>query len=207
MNLAAAAAPMNKVFAAWTGNTTGVANVSSPNTTLVMPNNAVTLTATYDIRPGAYTLTVNNGTGSGSYDPGTSVLVSAREPLPGEAFAWTGDRQILANWLMPTTSALMPFQDVAITATYGHDGASTLTVNGGSGSGSYPVGHTVNVVANAPPAGQVFAGWTGDTVILADQDPSRAATTAMIPSIDVAITATYVPGSTGTARAVLQRQQ
>lgn len=197
VNLAAAAAPMNKVFAAWTGNTTGVANVSSPNTTLVMPNNAVTLTATYDIRPGAYTLTVNNGTGSGSYDPGTSVLVSAREPLPGEAFAWTGDRQILANWLMPTTSALMPFQDVAITATYGHDGASTLTVNGGSGSGSYPVGHTVNVVANAPPAGQVFAGWTGDTVILADQDASRAATTARIPSIDVAITATYVAGSTG----------
>ena len=47
VNLAAAAAPMNKVFAAWTGNTTGVANVSSPNTTLVMPNNAVTLTATY----------------------------------------------------------------------------------------------------------------------------------------------------------------
>ena len=307
VNLAATAPPTNKVFAAWTGNTAGVTNVSSPNTTLVMPNSAVTLTATYkwasgndkirfypdpnqeqqmltclwegtngdrntgayeifyqpeqvppagwnevmvdtkgfrylrwrqtsgngtirelewyrsnvkltgpffgtpgswqnnpnttwdkavdgntstgfngpdvnqpgwinpyigvDSRPGAHTLTVNNGAGSGSYDPATSVLVSAREPLPGEAFAWTGDRQILANWLMPTTSALMPSRDVSITATYGSDGASTLTVINGSGGGSHPVGATVNVVANPPPAGQVFAAWTGDTVILANQDP------------------------------------
>ena len=47
VNLAAAAASTNKVFAGWTGNTTGVADVNSPNTTLVMPNSAVTLTATY----------------------------------------------------------------------------------------------------------------------------------------------------------------
>ena len=47
VNLAAAAASTNKVFDAWTGNTTGVANVSLPNTTLVMPNSAVTMTATY----------------------------------------------------------------------------------------------------------------------------------------------------------------
>ena len=104
---AAAAAPTNKVFAAWTGNTTGVANVSSPNTTLVMPNSAVTLTATYDSRPGAHTLTVNNGTGSGSMilELGFGERKGA---VARRAFAWTGDRQILANWLMPTTSALMP---------------------------------------------------------------------------------------------------
>ena len=47
VNLAATAPPTNKVFAAWTGNTTGVANVNSPNTTLVMPNSAVSLTAVY----------------------------------------------------------------------------------------------------------------------------------------------------------------
>ncbi len=334
VNLTAAAPPTNKVFAAWTGNTPGVANVASPNTTLVMPNSAVTLTATYrwasgndkirfyleptqeqqmltclwegtngdkdtgsyepfyqpeqapnagwnevmvdtkgfrylrwrqttgngmiqelewyrsgekltgpffgtsgswqnnpnttwdkavdgntltgfkgpdasqsgwtnayigvDSRPGAYILTVNNGTGSGSYDPGTTVLVSAREPVPGETFAWAGDRQILANWLLPTTSGLMPSRNVAITATYGAVAGSTLTVNNGSGSGSYSVGTKVDVTANTPPAGQVFAAWTGDTVILADQDPSRASTTAMIPSVDVEITATYAAGSPGT---------
>jgi hypothetical protein len=47
VNLAATAPPTNKVFAAWTGNTTGVADVNSPNTTLVMPNSAATLTAVY----------------------------------------------------------------------------------------------------------------------------------------------------------------
>jgi hypothetical protein len=71
-------------------------------------------------------------------------------------------------------------------------------VNNGSGSGSYSVGTKADVTANTPPAGQVFAAWTGDTVILADQDPSRASTTAMIPSVDVEITATYAAGSPGT---------
>ena len=44
VNLAATAPPANKVFFAWTGNAT-VPN--TPNTTLIMPNNAVTLTAVY----------------------------------------------------------------------------------------------------------------------------------------------------------------
>ena len=330
VNLAATAPPTNKVFAAWTGNTTGVAGVTSPNTTLVMPNSAVTLTAVYkwasgndkirfypdpnqehqmltcvwegtngdkdagpyeifyqpeqvskgwnevmvntkgfrylrwrqtsgnglirelewhrsdrltgpffgssgswnndpnstwdkavdgntstgfngpdaskpgwinpyigvDSKPEAHTLTVNNGTGSGPYYSGTTVLVSARQPVTGETFAWTGDKSILANWMAPTTSALMPSRDVAITATY--DAGFKLTVNNGSGSGNYPIGATVNVSANAPLAGQVFARWTGDTVILADEDASRASTTALIPSSDVAIAATYAAGTTGT---------
>ena len=47
VNLAATAPPTNKVFAAWTGDTAGVADVNSANTRLVMPNSAVTLTAVY----------------------------------------------------------------------------------------------------------------------------------------------------------------
>ena len=149
-----------------------------------------------DSKPEAHTLTVNNGTGSGPYYSGTTVLVSARQPVTGETFAWTGDKSILANWMAPTTSALMPSRDVAITATY--DAGFKLTVSNGSGSGNYPIGATVNVSANAPLAGQVFARWTGDTVILADEDASRASTTALIPSSDVAIAATYAAGTTGT---------
>lgn len=64
-----------------------------------------------------------------------------------------------------------------------------LMVNGGTGDGSYPVGAQVPVTADAPQSGQQFAGWTGDTAILAS--PSAISTTAMIPSMDVAITATY----------------
>ena len=69
--------------------------------------------------------------------------------------------------------------------------AKTLTVNGGSGSGRYDVGTTVPVAADPPVAGQEFKGWEGDTVILSN--PFVAATTAMMPSLDVAITATYRP--------------
>lgn len=69
-------------------------------------------------------------------------------------------------------------------------GVSTaLRVERGAGSGSYAPGTMVRVTADPAPAGQQFAGWTGDIVILAN--PSLATTTAIIPSMDVSITATY----------------
>ena len=65
----------------------------------------------------------------------------------------------------------------------------TLTVNGGSGSGSYTAGTTVNISANTPTAGQQFAGWIGDTSILASA--SAASTVATMPSANAMLTATY----------------
>jgi Divergent InlB B-repeat domain len=64
-----------------------------------------------------------------------------------------------------------------------------LTVNDGSGSGQHVAGTLVTVIADAPPPGQEFAGWSGDTQILAN--PFERTTTATMPSIDVTITATY----------------
>ena len=76
----------------------------------------------------------------------------------------------------------------------------TLTVTNGTGGGSYAALATVSVSANTPPPGQVFAGWTGDTTILAGQDPSRASTTATMPQRNASLTATYSAsgGTTGT---------
>jgi hypothetical protein len=68
-------------------------------------------------------------------------------------------------------------------------GSPTLTVNDGSGSGPHEVGATVTVTADPPAPGKEFAGWSGDTQILAN--PSEETTTATMPSIDVTITATY----------------
>lgn len=67
-----------------------------------------------------------------------------------------------------------------------------LTVNSGAGGGSYPVGAVVTVSANSSTEGSHFAGWSGDVAILSDA--SASTTTATIPSLDVAITATYSPG-------------
>ena len=70
--------------------------------------------------------------------------------------------------------------------------SQTLTVINGSASGDTP-GSVVTVTANDPPAGQQFAGWTGDVEILANRAVSP--TTATIPSTPVTITATYVDAS------------
>jgi Divergent InlB B-repeat domain len=70
--------------------------------------------------------------------------------------------------------------------------SQTLTVINGSASGDTP-GRVVTVTANDPPAGQQFAGWTGDVEILANR--ALSPTTATIPSTPVTITATYVDAS------------
>jgi hypothetical protein len=65
-------------------------------------------------------LTVNNGTGSGYYAPGTiQVPVSANPPPPGQQFAlWIDDYQILERMDLSTTTATIPSIPVTITATY-----------------------------------------------------------------------------------------
>lgn len=78
-----------------------------------------------------YTLTVNNGSGDGTYLEGTTVTVSADPPPAGQQFSmWTGDTPILSNRLLSTTSALIPSMNVSITATYTGSGGS-----GGTGTG------------------------------------------------------------------------
>ena len=80
-----------------------------------------------------YTLTVNNGSGDGTYLEGTRVTVSADPPPGGQQFSmWTGDTPILSNQLLSTTSALIPAMNVSITATY--------TGSGGGGSGGTGTG-------------------------------------------------------------------
>ena len=74
-------------------------------------------------------------------------------------------------------------------------GAPTLTVNDGSGSGQHAAGTILTVTAEPPPPGKKFAGWSGDTQILAN--PSESTTTATMPSIDVTITATYADVASG----------
>src|SRR3989344_2429013 len=82
----------------------------------------------------------------------------------------------------------------------------TLTVNSGSGSGSYTAGTVVNVAANAPPTGQMFDRWTGDTSSVANVNSPN--TTVTMPASNVTITATHkdvpptctytIPTTTGT---------
>jgi len=70
-------------------------------------------------------------------------------------------------------------------------GASyTLTVNSGTGDGSYTAGTVVSIAADAAPSGHIFDVWTGDTSGIADAN--AASTTITMPAADVTVTATYV---------------
>jgi alpha-tubulin suppressor-like RCC1 family protein len=139
------------------------------------------------------TLTVNGGSGSGSYPPTTWVPISANAPPADQWFdKWTGDTAGIANVKASVTTFKMPGVNAAITATYkAPSGASfALTVNNGSGSGSYTAGRPIVIAANAPPAGQMFGRWVGDTAGIADV--SAATTTLVMPWTHATIRANYV---------------
>jgi VCBS repeat-containing protein len=136
------------------------------------------------------TLTVVNGTGSGSYAPGKVVAISAIVPI-GKLFdAWTGDILNVADATAAATIVTMPVTDVTVTATFidAPPATYTLTVVNGTGGNSYPAGTLVPVTAIIPP-GKVFDAWTGDIGSLAD--PAAAATIDTMPALNNTITATF----------------
>ena len=66
-----------------------------------------------------YTLTIENGSGSGSYSAGEKVVISADTPPSGQEFAsWTGAIDHVDEPESPTATVTMPEQDIVLTATY-----------------------------------------------------------------------------------------
>ena len=183
VTITANAPSAGQAFVNWTGAT--VANPSAASTALTMPAANTTVTAHF-APVAAYTLTVVNGSGSGSYAAGTLVNISANAPPAGQVFAnWTGAS--VANATSSSTTLTMPAANTTLTANYGPIPTYTLAVVNGTGSGSYTAGTVVNISANALPAGQVFANWTGATVANAN----LAATSLTMPSANTTVTANY----------------
>jgi hypothetical protein len=148
------------------------------------------LEISYYYLPLIYALTVNSGSGSGSYATGAVVLIVASSAPSGKTFdKWIGDTAGIANVNAAGTTITMPPANATITATY-KDILYALTVNSGSGSGTYVAGVVVPIVADAPPSsGMVFKAWTGDTACVADA--TAASTTLTMPAANAALTATY----------------
>ncbi len=93
-------------------------NATATATTLVMPAANTTVTANYTgTGPTTYTLTVDNGQGSGSYTAGTVVDISANPPPSGEEFTdWTGAAVSTAT--SPSTTIAMPAANTTVTANF-----------------------------------------------------------------------------------------
>jgi hypothetical protein len=184
------APPAHYHFKAWTGNTAGIADVNAASTTITIQSDDAVITATYE-EDAHYTLTVVNGTGGGSFYAGTSVAIAANAPSADKNFSgWTSNNGgSFGNAGQSSTSFVMPEGNVTVTANYALKPTYALTVNGGTGGGSYYQGYVATVTAGAAPANKHFAGWTGDVAYLADA--SAATTTFTMPGRAASVTATY----------------
>jgi len=168
---------------------------SAPNATFTVvnpsavPSNGVTV----PVSGGGttYSLSVINGTGGGSYAAGTTVAITANAPPQGQTFVnWTG--ATVANSTAASTTLTMPAGTTTVTANYsGGTTNHTLTVVGGTGSGSYAPGTTVAITATIPP-NSLFVNWTGATVANA----TAASTTITMPSVDTSVTANFTAAPT-----------
>lgn len=137
-----------------------------------------------------YPLTVNSGTGSGNYQAGAVVQVTANPAQSGYQFLnWSGATSALANPSAASTTVTMPAAATTITANYSFSPTFALTVHNGSGSGDYSQGALVTISANTAPTGYQFAGWTGS--ISALSNPAAATTTFNMPAAVVEVTASY----------------
>jgi len=99
------------------------ADPSAPTTGYIMPEYDIRLEATFNFvnePPVRSTLTVINGTGSGSFVTGQTIIVRANNP-PDDNHrfdCWTGDSGILDNPDAIRTLGTMPGRDVTVEATY-----------------------------------------------------------------------------------------
>jgi Divergent InlB B-repeat domain len=75
--------------------------------------------ATGSSDPNTVLLSVAKGRPSGLYSPGTMVTIVADAAPKGSRFTgWKGDKEILANFTLATTTAIVPFRAVHISANY-----------------------------------------------------------------------------------------
>ena len=190
--------PVGKMFDMWISDGGGefeeFEEDNRPRAWFKMPSNDVTVTAVLSGDPiETYLLTVENGSGGGNYAPGSQVTIKANPPAEGKEFdKWIsegGGEFEDPNEML--TVFTMPSNDVIVTATYKELVPTyLLTVENGSGGGSYAPGTEVTIKANPPAEGKVFDKWisNGGGEF---KDANRPNTIFTMPANPVTITATY----------------
>lgn len=140
----------------------------------------------------SYTLEVNGGSGSGTYKAGEEIEVEAETQEGKEFTGWEADGIELTDEELSAEKLVisMPRKTASLTATY-RTSEYTVTVNNGSGSGTYLLNDEVEIVADAPEQGYAFDGWevNAGTVELSDQKADRAS--FRIKGESVELTAIY----------------
>jgi hypothetical protein len=190
VNIEAGQAPEGKQFDVWTGDTTHINDPDSAQTTIIMPDSNITVTATYKDLP-TYALTVENGSGNGDYLENETITIEANPAPENQQFnRWTGDTSNVENTAAATTTVTMPDSNITVSATYKELPTYTLTVENGSGGGDYYENDTVTIEADPAPEGKEFDRWSGDTSHI--KDTAAVSTILIMPDSNVTVTATYV---------------
>lgn len=161
----------------------------------IMPNTAVFVQAHY-VELSDNEVQVVNGSGSGTYQEGDYVEISANDPAEGYRFKqWTvitGNVE-LDDYTSSETGFLMTDEAVQVKATY-EVVKYTLTVENGSGDGSYTKGESVKLTADYPADGKVFAGWEVTSGSASVSSADRYYSSITMPASDVTVKATYKDG-------------
>ena len=165
----------------------------SASTTFTMGDADTVITACYK---GESTVTVINGTKSPdkeTYAPGELVTITAAAAENGKYFdSWkitSGAGSTLADAKKSTTTLTVGKQDTVVEAIYKN--GPVLTVNRGSGSGTYAPGAKINIQAQKGDRDEMFLGWILESGSGTFAQPSWERTTFTIGSEDTVITAQY----------------
>ena len=166
------------------------------------PTSTSTATTDGSLDSRDYLLTVSSDHGSPLPSMGTHIYcwhstvscsVDASVTEAGRVYhstGWSGTGSVPASGndhITPSITLTTPSSSIAWL--WEEEVMYALTVENGSGSGSYSAGESVLISANAAPTGQVFAAWTGDVAYVDDADSSTA--TVTMPEQDITLTATY----------------
>ncbi|MDE6750275.1 MAG: leucine-rich repeat protein [Lachnospiraceae bacterium] len=122
------------------GTTSGSSSSTQSSSSDSVSSNSTSTTSTGAESVGKYTVTVINGSGSGTYDAGSTVIIAANTPATGKVFKnWTTESAgvTFASVSLSATTFVMPNNNVTVTANY-------VNGNGNSIAGTSTNGNTGN---------------------------------------------------------------
>ena len=190
--------PIGKRFVKWscTGISLPAAELEKEEITFTMPDNNVTLTATFeDI---IYNITVTNGTSSAptaKYQE--EVTVTANTPDVDKYFdKWevTGLDTTGMDLTKTEIKFQMPAGNVTFKATYLRvTKYGIVIVDGTKDKEVAKAGETVTITANPAPTGKVFDKWTCETagVTIEFESATSSPTTIVMPACEITIQAHF----------------
>ncbi|MCL2544440.1 MAG: Ig-like domain-containing protein [Clostridia bacterium] len=201
VTITAGAPPSGQRFKEWTFSPSvtfvGSTSAASAVAAFTMPAQAVTATATYEALPAnTYSITVENdgnGTASATVNSAQQSEWITLTATPNSGYQFKEWQVIGGNVSISGNQFVMPDESVVVKAIFEQIPAYTLTVNRGTGGGSYAAGATVTITAVAAPSGQRFKEWTFSPSVTFVGGTSAASAIAAftMPAQAVTATATY----------------